>query len=256
MTLGSGDAWDLVDRARRGGLHLVIGYESHFTRHAVAARDLIRSGRIGEIRFVSCLLTSMAESWYSETADDYRGVFDFTIAQPQPGTYSDARIAGGGQGQTQVTHALGLLFWTTGLRATQVSAFVDGFGLPVDLADAMSFRLDNAAIGTMGSTGSLRPGQPWQIDFRYYGTEGFLLHDTVGGTLSAYFNDGTSELFTPLEPAEISPPEAPARCLVDLILDAGENLAPGDVGARAVEFLEAAYRSAAEARVVQVSELG
>jgi predicted dehydrogenase len=255
MTLRASEAWDLVERARGRGLQLVIGYESHFTRHAVAARDLVQSGRIGELRFVSGLLSSMAESWYRGAAEDYGSVFDFTIAKPQEGTYSDERIAGGGQGQTQVTHALGLIFWTTGLRATEVSAFVDGFGIAVDLVDAMSFRLDNTAVGTMGSTGSLRPNQPWQIDFRYYGTEGFLLHDTVRGQLAAYFNDGSSELFAPLEPDEISPPGAPARCLVDLILGQGENLAPGDAGAKAVEFLEAAYLSAAEGRVVKVDEL-
>jgi predicted dehydrogenase len=255
MVLKAKEAWDLVERARAKGLHLVIGYESHFTRHAVAARDLIQSGRIGEVRFVSGHLASMAESWYRGQSEDYRSVFDFTIAKPHENTYSDKRIAGGGQGQTQVTHAMGLIFWTTGLRATEVSAFLDEFGLGVDLVDAISFRFDNAALGTMGSTGSLRPNQPWQIDFRYYGSEGFLVHDTVGGQLSAYFNDGTSEVFPPLEPAEISPPSAPARCLVDLILDQGANLAPGEIGARTVEFLEAAYRSAAESRTVTVEEL-
>jgi predicted dehydrogenase len=255
MVLKATEAWDLVSRASGKGCHLVIGYESHFTRHAVAARELIQSGRLGEIRFVSGLLTSMVESYYRGQIDDYRSVFDFTVAKPGENTYSDPRISGGGQGQTQVTHAMGLIFWITGLRATEVSAFVDGFGLAVDLADAISYRFDNGALGTMGSTGSLRPGQPWQLEFRYYGSEGFILHDTFRGELAAYFNDGSSELFPTLAAAEISPPVAPARCLVDLILGKGENLAPGEVGARTVEFLEAAYRSAAESRVVAVDEL-
>ena len=34
----------------------------------------------------------------------------------------------------------------------------------------------------------------------------------------------------------------------DLILDGGENRAPGETGARVVEFLEAGYRSAASGR--------
>jgi predicted dehydrogenase len=255
MVLKATEAWDLVSRATAQGRHLVIGYESHFTRHAVAARNLIQSGRLGDLRFVAGLLTSMVESYYRGQISDYRSVFDFTVAEPHESTYSDPRIAGGGQGQTQVTHAMGLIFWTTGLRASEVCAFVDGFGLAVDLADAMSYRFDSGALGTMGSTGSLRPEQPWQLEFRYYGSEGFILHDTFRGELVAHFNDGTTEAFPPLAPDEISPPGAPARCLVDLILDAGENHAPGEVGARAVEFLEAAYRSAAEGRVVKVDEL-
>ena len=255
MVLKSSDAWDLVTRSEAAGCHLVMGYESHFTRHAVAARDLVQSGQIGEILFISGLLTSMAESFYRGRSADYASVFDFAIAQPDETTYSSVEVSGGGQGQTQVTHAMGLILWTTGLRATQVSAFVDGFGLPVDLADAIAFRLDNSAIGTMGSTGSLRPTQPWQLDFRYYGSEGYILHDTFRGELAVYFNNGKSEVFSPLEPTEISPPSAPARCLVDLILGEGENLAPGVIGARTVEFLEAAYRSAAEQRSVAISEL-
>jgi predicted dehydrogenase len=255
MVLKTTDAWDLVARARAKDVHLVIGYESHFTRHAIAARELIQSGDIGELRFVSGLLTSMAESWYRDRSDDYKSEFDFTVAAPLPGTYSDPRIAGGGQGQTQVTHAMGLIFWTTDLRATDVSAFFAGFDLKIDLVDAISCRFDNAAVGTVGSAGTLRPKQPWQLDFRYYGSEGFVLHDTFGGQLVVHFNDGSSRVYPPLDPHEISPPSAPARCLVDLSLGEGENHAPGDVGARAVEFIEAAYRSVAERRVVSIGEL-
>jgi predicted dehydrogenase len=255
MTLDVAEAWDLVARADAGGLHLVIGYESHFTRHALAARELVQSGRIGELRFVSGLLTSMVEAFYRGDVGEYGSVYDFSVTRPGRRTYSDPLIAGGGQGVTQVTHAMGLIFWTTGLRAAEVAAFVDGFGLDVDLADAISYRFEGGALGTMGSTGSLRPEQPWQLDFRYYGSEGYILHDTFNGGLAAYFNDGTSELFEPLKPEEVSPPAAPARCLADLILGKGENLAPGEVGARTVEFLEAAYRSAAERRIVTVDEL-
>jgi predicted dehydrogenase len=150
---------------------------------------------------------------------------------------------------------MGLVLWTTGLRVRELSAFVDGFGLAVDLVDAISYRFDNGGLGSMGSTGSLRPDQPWQLEYRYYGSEGCILHDTFTGTLEAYFNDGTSELFTPLEPDERAPIHAPARCLVDLVLGVGENLAPGEVGARTVEFLDAAYRSAAERRVVGIAEM-
>ena len=38
MTLRASEAWDLVDRARRNGLHLMVGYTYQLTRHAQAAR--------------------------------------------------------------------------------------------------------------------------------------------------------------------------------------------------------------------------
>ncbi len=39
MTLTAADAWDLVERAKSNGLHLMVGYTSQFTRHADAARE-------------------------------------------------------------------------------------------------------------------------------------------------------------------------------------------------------------------------
>jgi hypothetical protein len=44
--------------------------------------------------------------------------------------------------------------------------------------------------------------------------------------------------------------------LVDLVLDPQiTNRSPGEIGARTVELLEAAYRSAAEGRTIRVDEL-
>ena len=63
MTLRADEAWDLVERAKRNGLHLMVGYTFHFTRHAEAARDIVQSGRLGEIQFVSGIFASMVESY-------------------------------------------------------------------------------------------------------------------------------------------------------------------------------------------------
>ncbi len=59
MTLKASEAWDLVDRADRNNLHLMVGYTYQFTRHAEAAREIVQSGRIGDLQFVSGIFTSM-----------------------------------------------------------------------------------------------------------------------------------------------------------------------------------------------------
>ncbi len=255
MALRAREAWDLVERAAKRNLHLVVGYTYHYTQHAQRARQVVQSGRIGEIVFVSGLFASMVESYFRGKPQDYADIFHFALTGPGADTYSDPKVAGGGQGHTQVTHAMGLVFWVTGCRPVEVSAFIENFDLAVDLVDAISYRLDNGAVGTMGSTGSVRPHQPSQQEFRYYGTKGILLQEIVHGQLIAYLNDGTCESAPDLRDDEIYPAHAPARCLVDLILGEGENLAPGEIGAVTVEFLEAVYRSAAEGRLVKVEEL-
>ena len=255
MTLKASEAWDLVDRADRNNLHLMVGYTYQFTRHAEAAREIVQSGRIGDLQFVSGIFTSMVESFLRGKPQEYASVFKFPLTGPEEASYSDPKIAGGGQGMLQVTHAMGMVMRVTGLRAKQVFAFMENFDLDVDLADAFSYRLDNGAIGTMGSTGAVRPGQPSDQGFVYSGTKGLMRQDIMNGRLDAYFHDGTSEVFLDLAEEEVYPAHAPSRGLVDLILGEGENRAPGAQGARVVEFLEAGYRSAMTGAPVTIDSL-
>ena len=252
MTLRAEEAWDLVDRAAAGDLHLMVGYTFHFTRHASAAREIIRSGRLGEIQFVSGLFATMVESYLRGRPQDYVDHFKFPVTAPEPSTYSDPAIAGGGQGVLQVTHPMGMVLWATGLHAVEVSGFVENFDLEVDLADAFSYRLSNGGLGVMGSTGGVSTRQtPIQAN-TYFGSAGIIEQDLTGGTLKVSYHDGATEEFEDLAADELYPQHAPARALVDLINDGGENRAPGALGARVVEFLEAGYRSSAEGRSVRV----
>lgn len=256
MTLTAAHAWDLVDTAERTGRHLTIGYTYHHTRAASMVREAITSGRIGELIQISGLFSSMVESYLRGRPEDYRGVFDFPVTGPGERTYSDPAIAGGGQGHLQVTHGMGMVLWATGERVEDVAAFMNNRGLAVDLADGIAYRTTSGAVGTMGATGSLAPGQPPQQEYRYYGTEGFVLQDLLGGTVSIRLNDGTHEgLDPPLSEDELYPAHLPSRRLADLIAGHGENLAPAEAAARVVEFLEAAYRSAEERRVIRTDEL-
>lgn len=245
MTLRSEDAWDLVDRAERHGLHLVIGYTHQFTDRARRAHEIVRSGRLGDLLLVSGLFASMVESYLRGRPQDYADVYGFAVTAPEATTYSDPTISGGGQGQTQVSHTMAMAFWVTGLRPVEVFARMARHDLPVDLVDAITFRCEGGALGTMASTGSLRPGQSPQQELRYYGSQGLLVQDFISGRVEAHYNDGSDELLPPLPEDEVYPAGAPARCLVDLILGVADNPGPPEPAAVTVEFLEAAYRSAA-----------
>ena len=255
MTLKAAEAWDLVDRAKRSNLHLMVGYTYQFTRHANAARDIVQSGRIGDLQFVSGVYTSWVESYLRGRPQEYAEAFKFPVTGPEPDSYSDPRMSGGGQGYLQATHPMGMVFWVTGRRATEVFAFMEGFDLAVDLVDAFSYRLDNGAVGTMGSDGGARPGQPLDQSLVYYGTKGFVRQDIGNGRLSAHFHDSTSQEFPDLTEEELYPEHAPSRGLVDLLLGEGGNGAPGEAGARTVEFLEAGYRSATTGQPVRTDSL-
>ena len=214
----------------------------------------MQSGAIGEIRFVSGLFASMVERYLRGIGNAYGDDFGYPVTPPEDDSYSDPAIAGGGQGHLQVTHPMGMVFWVTELRATQVFAMMESFDLALDLVDAISYRLENGAVGSMAATGSVQPGQPSDQDIKYYGTKGLMRQDLIHGRLDIHYNDGTSETLTDLAVEELYPAHMPSRSFTDLVLDGGVNAAPARFGAYTVEFLDAAYISAVSGQPVTVGQ--
>jgi predicted dehydrogenase len=245
MVLQTAHARDLLERARTNGVEIIVGYPWHFTDTARRARAVIQSGILGPIQFVSSLYASMVVEFYRGNPEAYRSVFHYPVTGPTARSYADARLAGGGQAHLQVTHAAGLLFWVTGLRAARVSAVMEQFDVAVDLVDAMSIRFAEGAVGVVGSTGNLGVGDRGQHDLRVYGARGYLILDMIEGTLSIHTHDGAREVVGPIPEADRFPRFATARNLVDVVLGRGHNQSPGEVGLRCVELIDAAYQSAA-----------
>jgi predicted dehydrogenase len=247
MTLRADHAYDLVARAEAAGRTLMVGLTYQHTRAAQRLRKAVQAGEIGEVLLTSGLYVSMVEEYYRGRPERYEPVFRFPVTGPAASTYADPEISGGGHGQTQVTHAMGMVLYVTGKRVTSVSAVMSNLDAAVDVVDAMSFQFAGGGIGTMAATGSIRPGQDSQQELRYYGTEGYALQDLLGGTLSIHRNDGSVErLDPPLGEEEIYPAERPVRAFADLITDPdAANLSPAGPAADTVAFLEAAYASAA-----------
>jgi predicted dehydrogenase len=91
--------------------------------------------------------------------------------------------------------------------------------------------------------------RPVQIDLRIFGSEGMLLLDIERERLELRRRDGKDEIVA-MKPGDGAYAcEAPLGVLVDLCLGRKtNNSAPGIVGQRAVEVLDAMYRSAESGR--------
>jgi predicted dehydrogenase len=145
-----------------------------------------------------------------------------------------------------VTHAAALLFFLTGLEPTTVLALMDKLDVQVDVVDAMIARLENGALASIGSTGTLRGGDPEKLIIQIHGDKGWLDIDFTAGVGKIYHPDRSEEILPPLLTAdEIYPAHAPAHNLVEIILGRATNGSPPESGWRTVELLDAAYRSAA-----------
>ena len=258
MVLAAREARELQRIAEQQQVPLVIGYPYHFVEQHAALRDRIKAGALGQIQLTHSLFASMVLEYYRANPQAYADVFRWQVTGPQPSTYSDPSIAGGGQGHLQVTHSAALLLWLTDLRPREVAAFLEGFDLQVDVCDAISVRFDGGAVGTIASTGAIPTTQQAhsQLETRIYGSDGYAWLDAMAGTCSIFFNDGGVEMLDEVPAEGRYPMATTSRHLVDLILGhETTNRSPAEIGARTVELLEAAYRSAAERRIVSIDEL-
>lgn len=252
MTIAPADARALAALAEQRKVELIIGYPWHYNRQVLAVRDAIADGRIGKIEYVSCQFASIVRELYRGNPEPYRDILDYSVNPPGLRTYADPEIAGGGQGQTQVTHGAALLFLLTGLKPVKVAAMTEPFELAVDLADAISVRFANGAIGSLGSTGSVLRGQDEILEYRIFGDRGHITFDVNEGAAVIYGIEGEVHRLPGLPAEERYPDWAPADNLVDIVLRRGTNGSPASLGVLTVEFVDAMYRAAREGRTIDV----
>lgn len=248
MVLEPADGRALLAAAAASGVEILVGYTWHYNRQVLRARDWIAEGRIGELHYVQSFFGSSPVNLYRGVpeADVYAYGSGDTFDGPLPGTYSDPVLAGGGQGQTQLTHSIALLLFLTGLEPRRVSAFMEQQGTAVDVVDALAIRFGGGALGVVGSTGAVVPVTHTDtLEYIVHGSRGHLQFDVMDGVLRCYGSDETVE--DDLLPAEDRyPMSGPARNLVDVALGSAVNGSPASIGQRTVETLHAAYRSAAQ----------
>lgn len=252
MVVESQHAATLVEESAKRNLEIVVGYPYHYNQQVLAVRDWISGGEIGELLYVHSLFASIVWDLLRGDVDLVADAVGFTITPTGTDTYGDPALSGGGQAIVQITHSAALLLFMTGLKPTDVFAFMENRDLRVDLVDAMTVRFEGGCIGTIGSTGSTVRTQEELLEYRLYGTEGHILFDLARSDVGLFRADG-SVTQNPVAPTPSSsaptyssayPEDAPVNNLVDVILDRDVNRSPPELGAEVVRLLEAAYESA------------
>ena len=263
LTTGAAGARALVALARERGKQILIPHGWNFRPATREARQLVRAGAIGRIEHVVLQMASPLRDLFNgqPLAGTEQAAF-----RPPSSTWADPGRAGG-YGWGQLCHALGLLFRVAdeaALAPTHVFALMGASSTGADLYDALSVRFANGATGVISGAGTVPKSRGFQVDLRLFGSDGMLLYDLeegrerlevrreaghgagdMGDTGDALFQMGAGDgAYACVEPVER---------FVDLCLDRPvENDAPGEVGMRAVEVLDAAYRSARSGRLEPV----
>lgn len=253
FTVDPADAWAIGRLARERELHVVLCYAWNEMGIVEQARRLIHGpDGIGEVEHVSVEMSTIVRDLLT-TGATYLG--DADVPLPRLETWADPATSGGGYGQGQLTHALGLVMRLLPLRATEVAAFTHGPGSRVELHDAMVVRFDGGAIASIGGA-SLPPDtftNRHQLAIRVTGAGGQVVLEMDPPRVTR--STGSIDVNAPLTDEDIrwSFDRVTDR-LVDLALGrTTENPSPPELGARVVEILDAMYRSAGSGMVAKVS---
>lgn len=252
MTLYARDARELVELARAREREIVIGYHGPFFGHARRGREVIAGGEFGPVQYVDSSYCSNLNNFLNGNVSEENPTVERFAVNPPSASYNSPEEMGGGMGHLNLTHGLGLMFFVSGLRARRVQAVMNNLGRALDMVDAFSVEFENGAVGIVGGTGNAV--MTWRNSLAVYCENGAYVYDSFAGFAGLRRRDGTREALD-LKPV-LETRFLNTHGFIDCIRGAAPNPAPGELGWRVVELLDAAYRSAKEGgRPVEIAEL-
>lgn len=217
---GSANANAIIEHAKAVNRHLVVGYQRHTEGTYMYLRQLIQSGELGVIRFITAY---QAQRWLEGTRGSWR---------------QDPELSCGGQLNDSGSHLLDVILWVTGLIPEEVSACIDNRGTRVDIDSALTVRFHGGAICTWNVVGSATIG--WWEDVSFHGDRGTALYRN--GKLFVAKENQTE--LTEIPPEEMPVGSTPDQDFVDLILGRKvEAAAPAACGYQVARLTEAAWQS-------------
>jgi predicted dehydrogenase len=249
FTLEPSHARELVAVAREHDRQLLVSFGWNYMPIVRRAKQLVDEVGIGALEQLAITMSSQTRELLSE-----QGAYPAASADsaPEPDTWTDPHLSGGGYAQAQLTHALALALHLVPARVTEAFAWMSSpLGARVEHHDAIALRFENGAVGTVagGSAHLGAGGNKHALEVRAIGGDGQLLVDVERECVWLFRPDGTDQRL------EVAPGdggyvfEGPANALVDVALGRlDENRAPGELGVLTVEAIDAAYRSAASGK--------
>ena len=252
MTLYAREARELVRLAEARKREIMIGYHVPFLHHARRGREAVAGGEMGPVQYVDSSYCSNLTHFLNGTiSEEEPGPVRFSVNPPGE-SYNSPELLGGGMGHLNLTHGIAQMLYISGLRVKRVQAMMANLGRAVDMVDAFSVEFENGALGIVGGTGNAV--NTWRVSLAVYCEEGAYLSDSMAQFAGLRKKDGSREELTWKSIYETR--YANTFGFVDCLRGATPNPAPGELGLRVVELLDAAYISVREGgRPVGVEEL-
>jgi predicted dehydrogenase len=229
MTTKAAHAREVVELAEKKGKVLAVAYQRHGHRPYQKAREIVQSGMLGKVRYISVLIAQDTGENFTNTAKYWRAV---------------PELSGGGHFMDTGSHLQDIIMWISGLRPLEVWAYQENDGGKVDRLMAISIRFDGDALGTFAAVG-ISP--EWREEVSFYCTDGVLNLRPDG--LSYQQRGKDVILVRRFNGKEVSC----ADNFIDSILGKDDPIAPAICGVRVAELSEAAYESVRTGKPAKVA---
>ncbi len=161
--LSTAEAEEIAAFCKSEGVKLGVGFMMRFHAYHQKMRELVTSGRIGEIVSMRAQFTC----WYPEMENCWR---------------QQKHLSGGGAMMDLGVHCVDLLRYITGLEVVEAAGICGNqiFRYDVEDAGGVIFRMENGAVGYVDANFNI-PDAAAKCKLEFYGTKGSIFAE---GTLS------------------------------------------------------------------------
>lgn len=245
MTLDPAEAYELVAAARKKGVELLLANSYHYVPHLEEVRRIILNGELGTVEHVACSFISATRPVFEGTTGFKR--WQTTFFRPDRSTWQSPD-QGGGFAYGQMSHAVPLLLWMTGLEPREVAGHVLQKA-EIDICDSGSVLCANGAVVSLSGSPAMPEGRKALMRLHVACSAGLLIAEFDRDRCDVYRDDGSERHFEFAEGTWSPHAPGPPNALIDLAKGNGENLSPGVVGAQSVAVIRAMLDSAADGGV-------
>jgi predicted dehydrogenase len=245
MALKVSHAKEIVRLSEKKRIPVVVGFNRHFWANFCYTKKMIEENEIGEVRFVSARWVADIEWALARTEPPgYFRTKAFYKEGDAPNFRGDPKLAGGGMFIDGGSHVADAILWTTGLRPTQIAAFMDNRGFATDCDATLSAVMNNRALLSCTIMGASKTFKGHELYI--HGTKGTIFVDDYS---VIYQLNGQKEV----QVVELPGDSSPATNFVRVLQGRERPHCTAKDGLRAVIFVDAAYRAAKSGAIVSIS---
>ena len=243
---------ELAHIAQKKGLLLSVCHPLLYNSLLAQAREQVRGGALGDVLLISAHFSQRTYDLYKGNAEQAfnRRTSDPDLPRPNPSSYSDPEIVGGGEGHTQASHLVGAILWLTGLQPVSAFAYMNNVDLDIDVVDAMTVRFRGGALATLSANGLLPPGIG-ASQILIQGNKGILSLDSMSRAAHIWLEGDEAPRKLELSDYRRSRARVPQN-FVRAILGEEDLYVETDVAINEVRILDAAYCSVATGQPVEI----